>query len=269
MNAVCCVALSASSLTDAEDAYGRGEYATAQRLFGEITVGSPDERTATLARYREAECALELRQFDRALDVFLSLASSPDAGIAARSFAMVGLTHYRRGEYADARRVWEEIVRSVEDPNLAAQAQYATGWCAVRLGDFATATDDFRRLVLLFPSLDSSERAGQMIERLRDAGSLDLRSERKASLLSTFLPGAGQVYAGRVGNGYVSFALNGLVAYALSHSLATNRWVDATFVFTLGSRFYFGGRQNAARFAVEWNERQREAFVKQLSDLEP
>jgi tetratricopeptide (TPR) repeat protein len=262
-------ALSASTLSDAEDAYERGDYATARRLFFEVIAGAPDERTATLSRYREAQCALELRQFDSALDAFGRLVSSSDTGIASRARFMTGLVHYRRGDYDEARRVWADVVRTVEDSNIAAQAQFAAGWCAVRFGDVATATDDFGRVVLLFSGSDSARRAGEMLERLRGAAPLERRSEGKAALLSTFLPGSGQVYAGRVGNGCLSFVLNGLAAYALTRSLATRRWWDATFVFALGSRFYFGGRRNAARFAADWNTRQRAALVERLSDLEP
>jgi len=263
------VGRSDASLGEAEDAYERGDYATAQRLFRAALSEMTDEQTATLARYREAECALELGAFDEALESFRRLESSSDSEIAVRARSMVGLTHYRRGDYAAARDVWAKVVREVEDAKVASEAQFAMGWCAVRLGDFATAGEAFRRVVLLFPDSVPAQRARAMLERLDEASSLPLRSARTARLLSTFLPGAGQVYAGRVGNGSVSFVLNGVVAYALTRSLVRGRWLDAAFVFALGSRFYFGGRQNAGRFAAEWNQRQRDALIERWSSLEP
>lgn len=257
------------TLSDAEDAYAHRDYQRAQRLFQELLTQALDEEIKTFLRFREAECALELREFDAAEETFRRLSSLADPEIAARARSMVGLIFYRRGEYLEARRVWGELVRTVEAVNLAAQMQYAVGWCSLRVGDLDQAQEDFQRVVFLFPESDSAQRAGEMLRRLSTLRAFPRRSAQAARWLSTFLPGAGQVYAGRLGNGCVSFLLNALAAYALGRSLTKRHWVDAIFVGVLGSRFYFGGRQNAARFAAEWNQQKREQLLQQLDDLEP
>ena len=82
-----------------------------------------------------------------------------------------------------------------------------------------------------------------------------------------FLPGAGQVYAERYGNGAVSALLNGAFLYFMGKAAADERWVDAAFIYLIGARFYWGGRENAARFANEYNERETERFIERLAEL--
>lgn len=257
------------TLFAAEEAYARRDYQTARRLFRELLTQTLDETIKSLLRFREAECALELHEFDAAEETFRRLSSTTDPEIAVRARSMVGLTFYRRGEYLEARSVWDDLARITDEENLAAQVQYALGWCTLRIGDRVQAEEDFRRVLFLFPDSESARRAEEMLRRLSLLGTFSSRSPRTARWLSTFLPGSGQVYAGRIGNGCVSFLLNGLVAYALGRSVAKRHWMDAIVVGVFGSRFYFGGRQNAARFAVEWNQRKREQLLQQLDDLEP
>ena len=111
-------------------------------------------------------------------------------------------------------------------------------------------------------------RAAALRTALERAENLRYRSPRKAKWLSTILPGTGQIYAGRIGSGLASMALNGLFFYTTGRSLAKKRWVDALFFYLIGSRFYRGGRQNAERFAWEANRRIEAEFIETLGRYE-
>jgi hypothetical protein len=189
-------------------------------------------------------------------------------GLAGRASFLVGLANYRLLDYSSAWMEWGELVRWVEDDDLVAAAQYGRVWCAIHGHDWPSAQAELARTRSLFPGRELDDRQKELAEALRGAEALPLRSPGAAKWVSTGLPGAGQIYSGRVVNGVVSAGINGAFLYFLGRSVAGGRWVDAVFIYLGGSRFYWGGRQNAERFARERNKDTREAFVARLAQYD-
>lgn len=87
------------------------------------------------------------------------------------------------------------------------------------------------------------------------------KSPNTARRLSTFLPGAGQVYDGYVIQGVHSFAINFVLGALLVRSIETTN-VGLTLISgSLLARFYQGGRYHAARLASERNTRELQPVV--------
>ena len=183
-----------------------------------------------------------------------------------REAYMSALALYRAGRYADAAREWAELARSSEDEAAAERAQLGRAWAAIRLRDWGAAASHLDRLPIMFPDSELLPRAELLRRQLGDGPRFSKRSPKTAKTLSTFLPGAGQIYAGRCANGVVSALLNGAFFYLLGDSLTEKRWVDSAFIYLIGARFYWGGRQNAAKFARERNERETERFIERLTE---
>jgi len=93
------------------------------------------------------------------------------------------------------------------------------------------------------------------------------KSEKTAALLSVFLPGAGETYAGNFQLAARDFLLNLGSGYLLYNAVKQQKYVDATLVFVfLINRFYLGSIYNAQRSALEHNEKQRRAFLDHLQE---
>ena len=197
---------------------------------------------------------------------FLKL-SQQESLLKDRAAYMSALSIYRAGQYEAAAREWADLTRRTEDEYAGARAQYGRAWAAIRLRDWAGAGMHLDRLPILFPESDLLHRGAFLRARLGDGPEFWRRSPSTARWLSTFLPGAGQIYAGRYGNGAISALLNGAFFYFLGKAVSDERWVDAAFIYFLGARFYWGGRQNAARFASEYNERETERFIERLGRM--
>jgi hypothetical protein len=87
-------------------------------------------------------------------------------------------------------------------------------------------------------------------------------------MLSSVLPGAGQVYDGRYLSGLNALALNGLLAYATGHLLLSERYGYAILTFYFGLRRYFeGNRNNAYIMAQEFNRKINEALKDRLTQI--
>jgi TM2 domain-containing membrane protein YozV len=101
-----------------------------------------------------------------------------------------------------------------------------------------------------------------------DAGALDalrfihdrnVRSERRAKtarILSTIVPGAGQLYAGKPGAAATSLVVNGLLGYYVVRTAQTDSWGELT-LFALPTfwRYYRGGAAAAGRLASVRDDR--------------
>lgn len=94
---------------------------------------------------------------------------------------------------------------------------------------------------------------------LLEAGKGDFRDPGKARMWSTFVPGAGQLYAGDPGWGALNVAsqLASLGAFAL---MAWNGYYIASVFAGLGpfQAFYFGGIRQAGNLAEEYEKSRRE-----------
>ena len=86
-----------------------------------------------------------------------------------------------------------------------------------------------------------------------------------AAALSSFVPGSGEVYAGRTGTGLLAFAVTaGSLAWAVV-AAKSDDWVSASvIVSTLFWRFYNGSRANAVAFADEYNAAVRRRHITSL-----
>ena len=90
---------------------------------------------------------------------------------------------------------------------------------------------------------------------------------KKARILSTFLPGLGQLYAGDIKNGINSFVLTG-VLFVLGINTAINlTLLDALMtVAPWFQRYYMGGYNRAENIAAEkFKEKQNRVFLSILS----
>ncbi len=91
------------------------------------------------------------------------------------------------------------------------------------------------------------------------------KSEKTALLLSLFLPGSGQIYAGDPQRGIMDFLVNAASGYLLYNALRQKKYVDASLIFFfLINRFYLGSLNNALKAAFQCNQEQRKAWLDAL-----
>ena len=114
-------------------------------------------------------------------------------------------------------------------------------------------------------SNDSSVKVEDVFSDIR---ALKRKNPEKAENLSYFLPGAGQMYAGKPLRGITSFALqSGMLAFAAFNFL-NGYYVSGTFTgVSLFYVFYMGGARHAGYLAEEFNKRQKNKAFERLINL--
>ena len=117
-----------------------------------------------------------------------------------------------------------------------------------------------------FDGIPSAAGAAADIDALfLDALDWSQKSEKAARLLSTFLPGLGQTYAGDWKNGLNALLLNGVLGY-VTLDAAIERDYDDAFLsfFFLFYRYYSGNRYRAAEAAQTFNDRENRRQVEKI-----
>ena len=98
-----------------------------------------------------------------------------------------------------------------------------------------------------------------------DALNRSQKSEKAARMLSTFLPGLGQTYAGDWKNGLNALLLNGVLGYITLDAVIERDYDDALLsFFFLFYRYYSGNRYRAAEAAQTFNGRENRRHVEKI-----
>lgn len=94
------------------------------------------------------------------------------------------------------------------------------------------------------------------------------KSPKLANILSTILPGSGQIYIGDWRNGINALTVNGVVGYFLVNSLIRGNYQDALISYIpLLQRYYLGNRFHAERLAVEYNDQLNRQYLKHILEF--
>ncbi len=117
-----------------------------------------------------------------------------------------------------------------------------------------------------FDEIPSAAGAAAEIDTLFSEGiNLPQKSEKAARLLSTFLPGLGQTYAGDWKNGLNALLLNGVLGYITLDAAIERDYDDALLsFFFLFYRYYAGNRYRAAEAAQTFNDWENRRHVEKI-----
>jgi len=204
------------------------------------------------------------------LKLGLSLAASDDlpaaaeelraaAGVSAElaepaQTALAGF-YASRGRYDLARFELSDLLVFTGDSVRRASLHSAIGWLDLQEGDLSSAASSYGQ-------------AGrpEVASALSSAGHRPRRSPTAAAVLSSIIPGSGEVYAGRPATGLLAFAVTaGSVVWAVV-AARSDDWVSASVIVSaLFWRVYNGSRANAVAFADEYNSAARRRRIASLS----
>jgi TM2 domain-containing membrane protein YozV len=161
----------------------------------------------------------------------------------------------RAGRYDLAAFELSDLLVFTRDSACRASLESATGWLRLQEGDIASAAKSYELAGI-------SGSAGV----LRASSEGPRRSPTLAAVLSSFVPGSGETYAGRPGTGLLAFAVTaGSLAWTVV-AAKSDDWVSASVIVgVLFWRFYNGSRANAVAFADDFNSASRRRRIARLA----
>jgi putative component of membrane protein insertase Oxa1/YidC/SpoIIIJ protein YidD len=246
----------APSLGFADYLYGSGEYpqAAAEYLRVRFTAASPG--LSGYAGLMAGESYLRAGDLALARHAFGDL-SDP----VVRDFRQYGIarTDFAAADYAGTRSVLDSITSTV----LARPARALAGWSYFRQRRFGEGASALG----VIGTDDPSQRLSLM-----DGRDIHRRSRLASTLLSAIMPGAGQVYSGRAGDGAYSFltvAGTGLVTWWFAADPATRdrTRIKVSIFGIITAVFYAGSVYGANVAARDYNLLQEHRYVQRADSL--
>ena len=249
----------------AEHLFDQRAYHSAILEYKRLLFYHPDLPRVDLARYRiglsyyhQGNRELARQQFEEVTQNF------PNSPLNLQAQLMLGRTYFDAKDYSTARSTFFPIVSADGGGETAAQARYLRGWCYIHERAWFKAITEFRTVQQLQPDTPLSQISDQLADATYANTPLPFKSPRLAVWMSTFLPGTGQIYAGKLENGLISSAINAAIGYLLVDSILDERYVDAVGICLVGSRFYMDNRVKAREWTIEHNRGLEVEFIRQL-----
>ncbi len=211
----------------------------------------------------------------------------PSHPLAERALLRVGDLYGAAGKYDAAAAAYEGLAAVAPSPATAVEASWRAARAYERAGRLRRASAHYHRFVTRWPEGERAdaaryrgawtlaqagdwEAAGQRLAedppggRYKDpaaalaadlAGpSPDEKSPLLAGILSGVLPGAGQAYAGRWGDGLLALLVNGTFIFGTYQAWDNDNTATAVVMGMFGAGFYLGGVFGGVNAAHRFND---------------
>jgi putative component of membrane protein insertase Oxa1/YidC/SpoIIIJ protein YidD/TM2 domain-containing membrane protein YozV len=247
---------SAPNLSFADYLYSSGKYYQAAGEYLRVRFMSRSSELSDYAGLMAGESYLQASDLVQARHAFKDLGAS-----AVEDFRQYGLarTEFAAADYAGTRNA----LSAIASPVLTRQAKALAGWTYFRERQFRDGAAALRAIGTDEPSRRLASMDGHGIRR---------RSRLASTLLSAIIPGAGQLYSGRAGDGAYSFltvASTGLVTWWFAAEPATRdrTRVKVSIFGVITALFYAGNVYGANVAARDYNLLQEHRYIQRADSL--
>ena len=215
----------------------------------------------------------------------------PDHALVGAAGSRVGALYEAAGKYEAAAAAYQVVARGTSDPEKARAAQWQAGRCLELAGRWleaaalytryferhpagpeadnaryrhawtlveAGAVEGAKRALADTPPSGEFSSAGRDLETALDAPDPSGRSPVLAGVLSAVLPGAGQAYAGRWGDGALALLVNATFLFGTYQAWINDNTATAVVMGMFGAGFYVGGVFGGVNAAHRHNDAVRQ-----------
>lgn len=256
-------AASDRQLTMADSLVSCGFYDDAITEYYRFIFLNPVNPTINEIYSKVGYCYGELEQWDRAGEAMAkAIGSASNDSLKQQRLIDKAVIDLASGKIGEARSEFQLSLNSRYDDN-SERASYLLFLSCILDHDWKRALDIYRT-----SALSGYFRSDSLESLLTKASRAKYKSPNKAVLLSTLIPGAGQIYCGGWRTGLNAFALNGGLGYWTVNSLVRKRYASGAMIFYfLFQRYYKGNLDHSYNLAVLANEEKDNRIEKEIIHL--
>ena len=238
--------------------YSSGHYFEASIEYERMIFNVKSQADLYYYKYKKALCYKQLKKFDRALDELqpMYFPNSNDS-LFQRVCYEQSLCFYLNGEPTKALWKIDEYLHRSLDTTSYQLFMPVRLLCLNETLQWNEAKECFNRFIQMqnFATEKEAE-IQQIVNNLYKKRNLPhIKSIKKAENWSRFIPGSGQIYAGKTGEGIVNFLINASIL-AFSAQQAYNGFYITGYLAGLGffNKTYHGGIKRAGILASQKNK---------------
>ena len=188
----------------------------------------------------------------------------PTSVLVARAKNNIAQCHVLAGDSAQGLAALEQFLETHKGSNFAPRVQFTLGMLHVDKRDWTQAGDVWNALALAYPESPFAAVSDRLVQRIENMDTLPRRAPTVAGVLSTLVPGSGQVYSGRGADGFYTFMSLVVLGGAGYYYAEQDRLEVAVPIGILGVFFYGSSIYQSIQAARVFNLRQESRFRDQL-----
>lgn len=238
--------------------FASGQYFEASIEYERMIFNAENQANVYYYKYKKALCYKKLKNFDRALDVLQPMYfSNSNDSLFQRVCYEQSLCFYLNGEPAKALwKIDEYFYRNADTASYRIFMPVRL-LCLNETLQWNKAHECFMRFIKMQHFAPEKEaEMQQMVNNLYKKRNIPhIKSIKKAENWSRFLPGSGQIYAGKTGEGIVNFLINSSIL-AFAAQQAYNGFYITGYLAGLGffNKTYHGGIKRAGILVSQKNK---------------
>lgn len=249
---------SAATGSKGDHLYASGQYFDASIEYERLIFNAENQTDLYYYKYKKAMCYKKLRDFGRALDELQPMYfTNANDSLFQRVCYEQSLCFYLNGEPSKALWKIDEYFHRNGDTTSYKVFMPVRLLCLNETFRWEEAQKCFRRFIQMQNfSPEKEAEILQIVDNLYKKRNLPrIKSIKKAENWSRFIPGSGQIYAGKAGEGIVNFLLNASIL-AFSAQQAFNGFYITGYLAGLGffNKTYHGGIKRSGVLASEKNK---------------
>ena len=255
----------------AQSLFREGDYLNAVHEYQRYLFLYPNTAQADFVQLHIAASYQNMGRLDAAIEAYQSLIHNyPQSPFIERARSNIAQCQLLSGNQATSIASLRQFLSDYPRSGLAPRAQFIIATIYMDKKDWAAAVQEWKQVRATYSQTPFAEMSDQLIHMAQQAESLPRRSPITAGLLSTFLPGLGQVYSGRYSAGVYSLLGVGTTAAGTAYYIDQERYQVAIPLGIIGLFFYinsvYKSWQSAKTFNQQHENQLRDALRKQISE---
>lgn len=249
----------------ADSLFQEGDYLNAAHEYKRLLFLHPDIPRIDFIAFRVAASYQNAGKLENAIRAYQFLIDTyPKSVLVERAKNNIAQCHVLAGDsqhgLASLKRFLSEHKRS----SLAPRVQFTIGMLYVDKGEWAQASRAWRDVYSTYPESPFAKVSDRLARTLKNVDTLPHRSPTVAGVLSTLVPGSGQVYSGRTADGLYTFVGMVVLGSASLYYADQERYEVAIPVGMLSMFFYGNGIYQSIRSARAFNRQHETQFRNRL-----
>ncbi|MBI5788000.1 MAG: tetratricopeptide repeat protein [Candidatus Schekmanbacteria bacterium] len=231
----------------AEHLYNQGEYYRSVTEYQRFIFLYPQDSRVETARFQIGACYFAGEEWDSAEKAWQTALATPvSEQLRQQILYKLAVCSYKQEQYTLCRNYLERLRQEFPQSLLLLDNRKLEAASFIEQDDWAGAVNTFQQT-------DFPQKSALISIAEKEKG-LPLKSPGLASVLSMVLPGAGQLYAGRIQDAAMSFMLNGLFIWGITEAYSNDKKVTAGILLFFETGWYLGNIYSAANSAHKYNQ---------------